>query len=343
MKITVREANKKDDKALINLTKACYMPGRISVRIDREPSYWSLITYRGGGKVFVAQKGNEIIGTISLHPHSFEYKSKVISALYIADFRVHPNYRNSNAAYRLMKYAQESSEYKNSDFTYVVIADGNTVIEKILKGKLGFPPFHKYTSFNLYEFKPKKRKTTIKEVLVGETEVMNSFKKNLNVMDICLPEDSKNDERILSISGKARISVCNTTFCKQNVIIKLPNSILIPLWIFKQAGRLLRIARKPWLNEPLEMDYMSSFDYQEGENGRAALKQLIDEERDYLIKNNLHFVSMAIDERASVNELLKSIPHYLFKSHLFACDGGRGSAEQLFNDVELINFNYAKV
>lgn len=345
MSIIIREATEKDDRSLIQLTKVCHMEGIISMRIDREPSYWGLINYRGGGKVIVAEKDHEIIGTISLHEQKLEFNSKQYSTLYIADFKVHPLFRNSSAAYRLMKYIHESDEYHRTDFTYVVVAEGNDLIEKVLSGKLGFPPFQRYATFNLYEFKPGKAKTKAKilGMLQTKTEIKNSYNKRLNSLNFSFPSLGNEHDADLSIPEKAELTISNTSFCKQNVIIKVPFTLFLPLWIFKQLSEFLPIARKPWLNESLEMEYISEFDFEDSSSGKQAFRSLIESQRDDLIKKKLHFISMALDERSELNEMVRSIPHYLFRSHLLACEGGKGSPKELFDKAGLVNFNYAKV
>ena len=64
-RIEIRQASEADNEGLLKLTRITPMAGAISLRIDREPDFFALLRLRGRNKVFVATRGQEVVGCIS--------------------------------------------------------------------------------------------------------------------------------------------------------------------------------------------------------------------------------------------------------------------------------------
>ena len=101
--MNIREATASDNEGLLNLTAATSMEARISIRIDRQPDFFSLIRQRGKYKVFVAEEGNRIIGSFSAVMERMIINSIPEPCCYICDLKVHPEYRGGSVALRLLK------------------------------------------------------------------------------------------------------------------------------------------------------------------------------------------------------------------------------------------------
>ncbi|WP_332910528.1 hypothetical protein [Algoriphagus boritolerans] len=61
----IRKSTFEDNEGLLSLTKACPMDGKIRLRIDRNPNYFSLLKLKGDYTLFVAVENNQIIGAVA--------------------------------------------------------------------------------------------------------------------------------------------------------------------------------------------------------------------------------------------------------------------------------------
>lgn len=78
------------------------MAGAISLRIDRDPDFFALLRLRGKSKVFVAVRGSEVVGCISVASRS-AYLSGVPEIIaYIGDMKIHPRFSGSRISMRLL-------------------------------------------------------------------------------------------------------------------------------------------------------------------------------------------------------------------------------------------------
>ena len=79
---------------MIELTAALGMSGEISLRIDREPDFFSLLNMRGESKVFVALDDNTIIGSLCVSLQQVYVGGQILAIQYIGDFKVAESFRN---------------------------------------------------------------------------------------------------------------------------------------------------------------------------------------------------------------------------------------------------------
>jgi predicted N-acetyltransferase YhbS len=102
-RIEIRQADEADNEGLLTLTRITPMAGAISLRIDREPDFFALLRLRGRSKVFVAARGRQVIGCVSVALRT-AYISEVPETIaYIGDMKVHPSFSGSCVAVRLIK------------------------------------------------------------------------------------------------------------------------------------------------------------------------------------------------------------------------------------------------
>jgi hypothetical protein len=67
--IKIREATEADSVALVPLTRATPMGGRIALRIDREPDFLAAQRARGNAAVNIAPYEQQVIGFLSAAIH----------------------------------------------------------------------------------------------------------------------------------------------------------------------------------------------------------------------------------------------------------------------------------
>ena len=79
------------------------MDGAISLRIDRDPDFFALLRLRGKGKVFVAARGRQVIGCVSVALRTAYISGLPETIAYIGDMKVHPRFSGSRVAVLLIK------------------------------------------------------------------------------------------------------------------------------------------------------------------------------------------------------------------------------------------------
>jgi hypothetical protein len=64
--IKIREALPSDNEGLLQLTSVTPMKGQISIRIDRNPDFFRLLSMRGQSKTLIAEQSGTLAGCFSV-------------------------------------------------------------------------------------------------------------------------------------------------------------------------------------------------------------------------------------------------------------------------------------
>ena len=93
--IRYRLATLRDNPQLLDLTGSIGMSGRTSLRIDRNPNFFSLLNRRGQSTVFVAEHENKIVGSLSISLQQVFINKEIVPVYYIGDFKVAESFRGT--------------------------------------------------------------------------------------------------------------------------------------------------------------------------------------------------------------------------------------------------------
>ena len=137
--IEIRQATEADNEALLKLTRATPMGGRIALRIDREPDFFALLRARGEAVVYVATHGQEVIGCLSAAIHSSYVRGTLEKIAHVGDMKVHPNFRGRQVTLRLIAALQLHLQSEGVDVCFSLVADGNKPVMTIAEGRHGTP------------------------------------------------------------------------------------------------------------------------------------------------------------------------------------------------------------
>ena len=137
--IEIREATNGDNDALLALTKATPMGGRIALRIDRDPDFFALLRARGDAVVYVATHNQDVIGCLSAAIHSSYVCGTLERIAHVGDMKVHPNFRGRRVTLRLIAALQVHLQSEGVDVCFSLVADGNKPVMTIAEGKHGTP------------------------------------------------------------------------------------------------------------------------------------------------------------------------------------------------------------
>ena len=138
-RMEIRQADEADNEGLLNLTRMTPMAGTISLRIDREPDFFALLRLRGKSKVFVAVRGRQIIGCVSVALRTAYVSGLPETVAYLGDMKVHPDFSRRLVAGRLLKALEADMRLSKIDLGFCVAADGNHRVMPLFDGRLGMP------------------------------------------------------------------------------------------------------------------------------------------------------------------------------------------------------------
>src|ERR1022692_1257280 len=124
-RIEIRPAGEADNEGLLALTRITPMAGTISLRIDRDPDFFALLRLRGTSKVFVAARGRQVIGCLSVALRTAYISGAPETIAYIGDMKVHPSFSGSLVAVRLVKALEADMRRTGIDLGFCVVANGN--------------------------------------------------------------------------------------------------------------------------------------------------------------------------------------------------------------------------
>jgi hypothetical protein len=126
--VLIREALSTDNSGLLQLTSLTPMKGRISLRIDSNPDFFSLLSKRGQSEVFVAEKNGTLVGCFSVSNIETLVSGNHEIVYYLADLKIHPSY----GGIILLRLLNKMADYilqNHADLLFCTAAYGN---EKVI-------------------------------------------------------------------------------------------------------------------------------------------------------------------------------------------------------------------
>ncbi len=138
----IREARREDDEAICALMKRTFMPGRISLTMDCQPSFFSAIDVEGyAHRTAVAENNHRIVGVVSMSKRRLYLNGVPEDFGYIGGLRIDSSLRNTTILVRLhnilKKWHQEGFGVR---FYLSAIPYDNVGARNIMtSGRAGFP------------------------------------------------------------------------------------------------------------------------------------------------------------------------------------------------------------
>ena len=340
---TIREANRADNQALLELTALTPMEGRISLRIDRFPDFFSLLGLRGESKVLVAEKNRRIIAAIAASCQEVYVNNKEETVHYIADLRVHPEYHRKGIGARLAIEILHRIRKEGHDLVFCTAAEGNDQISSFFQGRL-LPKGFFTGKFLVYQIIPtrfgKKRFSgEIRRHLPGAntfSEYYNRFTRRYQLGLVYREADFSRTTNLVAIKkgrAVASISLLDTSDLKQNVVISMPLYLKALIFTSHFFSKFLPVLHLPKPGEPIRMLYIRAFAYEDG--NEDALMELIREARKMAFREKYTFLSIGLHERDPLIPYLKKIPKITFVSNgiLGSLQGNEGRIEGMMDGV----------
>jgi len=344
--ILIREATLADNDGLVKLTSLSTMKGDISIRIDRKPDFFKLLELRGPSFVIIAELDNKIIGSCSATAVNVFIQRKQEIIYYIADFRVHPDFRGTTLAIRISKAMFRKLDILNADILFSTAAFGNKDVIPFSKSRALLPKVDEIGTFNVLQifptpFKSRKSKYLLEEVQLKPSIIgfFNEFMKKFQLGQIYSEKSFENTTLITaSFNNKmvAAITLFDPGFAKQNVLIKLPFGLN---FILKSIRLIYPIIRFPKINEEVRLLYIKSLAYEP--SYEDALRCLIAKARYFAYKRKYTFLSLGIHEKDPMLKVFSGYPKFNFKSLGFVLSrkGSQHKINSILNGIPFEDYS----
>lgn len=320
--IVIREGTSADNAGLVNLASLTPMKGNISIRIDRKPDFFRLLELRGSSFVMVAEQGNELIGSYSASAVRVFINGEPDTVYYLADFKVHPDYRRSTVAARLGRAMLQKLESLDADLLFCTVALGNTAVMPFFKGRALFPAAVEAGIFRVLQIIPTPIKTRSPQYNLAEkpwvstsVSFFNDFMKAYQLGPVYTEHSFENTTLLTATCGDelaAAFALFDSGMVKQNVLIRLPFILKSVVAVNRAISFIYPIVRLPKINEPVRILYIKSFACKPGHED--ALKSLMAKARNLAYKEKYTFLAIGIHERDSLLKTFSGYPKFIFKS-----------------------------
>ncbi len=337
-RIDIREATNTDNDALLALTRATPMGGRIALRIDREPDFFALLRARGDAVVYVATHDQEVIGCLSAAIHTSYVRGTLEKIAHVGDMKVHPNFRGRRVTLRLIAALQAHLQSEGVDVCFSLVADGNKPVMTIAEGKHGTPAQVQLGRFFVEEmvpspFRRKSRKYLVEPACEKDLPeiagILDALSKKRNFAPPISPD---NLQKLIEPAGPgafrsllvareagrvvATLTVEDTRTLRQNVLIGLPTFLRIAVTVLRVLVLPIPGLNVPRVGSQLSILYVRFMGCMEGCEG--ALRPLIAEARALAYRHRFTFLSLGLHERDPLRFVVEGIPRFTFTSRSMA-------------------------
>lgn len=320
--IQIRQATPADNEGLIRLAELTPMRGRISVRVDRTPDFFGLLRGRGAFFVGVAVLESEIVGAYSVSSIPVFIGGEPMKVHYLADFRVHPAFRNSMVAMRLARDIMHRLQYLNANFIFSAVISGNHALSTFLTGNQSLPLTFNAGGFDVYQLIPTPFKKRSADFQINESfsdssclAFFNDFLRRFQLAPVLSNQSFAQSTLLTAQQGNelvAAVCLVDIHDKKQEVLNKLPFGLKITSVL---TGAVLPFVRLPKEKEKVNLLYIRAFACKPGfEN---ALKVLLSRATNIAFEKKYHFVAVGIHQKNPWKSLFAHFPKFRFQSDLF--------------------------
>ncbi len=338
--ISIRLATQADNSALLDLTRASPMAGRIALRIDRDPDFFALLRARGDFVLFVATHQDRIIGCMSAAIYPAYIQGRIERIAHAGDLKVHPGFTGRRLALHLVSAIEHHLRAHGIDLSFNLVADGNHKVMTIALGKHGTPIQVMLGRFLVKEILPspsprRDPRYTIADAAPADlpalARMLDSFARARNFarpttlanLQLRLAEATRSAPftRILVARGRdgqpvATLTLADTEHLRRNILIGLPTALRLALPLLRLLFAPAPGIRIPQLNQPLHMLHLHHMGCDEAH--KAALKPLIAEARSIAFRQRATFLSVGLHERDPLRSVLAGLPGFTFTSRAMA-------------------------
>jgi predicted N-acetyltransferase YhbS len=332
---TIRDAKRSDNPGLLALTALTPMDGEISVRGDRDPDFFRLLERRGPSIVLVAEDDGRIVGCVSAACMKAHVDGSPEHVHYLGDLKVHPAFRRSLLAARLLRNLQSRLVAANADLVVCTAAQGNKDILPFFLGRAGFPRAQPIGVFRVLQILPSRRRGAVEGLCLRKEEespdllrLFNDSFRHYQFGPVLEPGAlSDGHTWVARAAGEivAALALRDVGVDRRNVIIGLPFLLNVLTCAARPFRPVLSLANLPRMNQSVRSLYIRALACREG--GEDALEPLIRRVRNEAFEGGYHFLTVGVHEKDGMAARLAKYPKFVFKSVGFVLGLKRGAEE----------------
>jgi len=187
----IREANSKDNQALLDISRTEPMESAIVLHVDRSPDYFYLPSLQGyDSKIFVAERNNEIAGVIGISFREVKLLGKLQRIGYTGGLKIKESARGGRILYRLMKAVADEMLRMKVSLCLLTALRENQKILRLITGRLNIPPFYPLARFRVFHVIPILKVKCSSRYQIGKLalsdfeETMELFRRHYNQYEL---------------------------------------------------------------------------------------------------------------------------------------------------------------
>lgn len=322
----IRAANTSDNAGLLELTSLTPMKGAISLCIDRKPDFFGLLRYRGPYEVKVILEGSSIVGAFAASQQKNFLCGNCETIFYLADFKVHPDYRGTSVAVRLVRAMIDYLHEQSADLLFCLVADGNHRVFPFFQGRMGIPAWEEMGRFTVFQIIPSRTRSDknldIRQMAPEGFSIADYYQDYFLENYTVAPGIEANEfEQMVNLmlihegSVVAAISLIDMNPVKQTVVIDMPFWLKGMVYLSKRLHAALGWMILPGVGESIRMLNIRFWAYNQGHEW--ALKALVQQARCIAAEEKHHFLSVGVQAQDPVGRLFGSFRNIPFTSKGF--------------------------
>ena len=151
--VHARDAEPRDNDALMKIAASCPMEGDITIGVTREPDFLQLNRLEGSQwRVGVAEVEGTVVGCVMGAARHAYLHGVERQTLYAGDLKVHPSLRGTGVADALSQWVQDAlAEMGERDAPLLLtILGGNRAMERRTAGRGGVPRFARFATIRSF-------------------------------------------------------------------------------------------------------------------------------------------------------------------------------------------------
>jgi GNAT superfamily N-acetyltransferase len=321
----IRSALPDDNKQLVALARLTPMRADITICIQRDPDFFSLLSKKGNSEVLVAEEQGIIIGCVSIVKQEMVFRDISIPVHYICDLKVHPDHRGKKVGTMLCHAMKDLLVSWNADLVFCTVADGNQKVMPIVFGKGGIEGGIDMGLFYVLQMVPKKSYVNTAGTQcesLTDLDMVHDFYRQFNkryaLSPVLVPDLFSGCYHFRAVKNgqtTAMISLIDPIGMKQNVLVDFP-------WYYQVAFKFLALARPvlktphlPNKGEAIRILYVKAFGFLPDQE--KSFLSLLEYTLAHAYHQNYSFLSIALHENDPVRTKLKSYTSFPFRSKLF--------------------------
>jgi len=328
----IREANKDDNDALLELQTKCPMGVNFVVAVDSSPDYFARSQPYPDPHVFVATENQKtIVGSAACTIRNVLVQAKPIKAAFTYGMMVDPVKRGKGIASQLQKHIENYATKQKADLCHLLVMEGNVPSIKLCQ-KMGFQLIKDCTYFSLMVYKHEQLQNETNIKTMDETDIENVvsiMNDTYRDYDFYHPYDKETfqahvrrlpyfrQEDIFILQKEKNIEAClghwdqNKTrrekVQKMNLRLK---AISLPI---KFLSLFTKMPRIPKPGETLKQWHLFPIACKDA----ASLEQLIKHVNNLALKNDVTMLATAVDSQSPLAGVLSKFRHVKVKTHYF--------------------------